>query len=219
MADVRRGLWVAPERGRDRRTEQEGPASVPTFGEFAWELLDARRGQVADRTLETQEVLLGHVGPYFGDWRLDEIDAQAVDAYRAHKVAESEARRRALERNRPLHDPSGRALRPLAASSINKTIRFLRWALAIALEYGYVDRNAAVGRRRRLKEAGRRPVHLDTAAQIERSSTPPPNSTASPASCAATGRRSSGPWCLPDHAPWSSATCSGATSTWPTAGS
>ncbi len=168
MADVRRGLWVPPSSTRRHRELEAGaPEAVPTFGEFARELIDARHGQVAERTIERQEGLLAHVLPYFGDWCLDEIDIEAVDAYRAHKVAESEARRRALEQGRPGRDRRNRALKPLSAYSINNTIRFLRWVLAIALEYELVTRNAAAGRRRLLKEGQRRPVHLDTAAQIE----------------------------------------------------
>ncbi|MBK5218939.1 MAG: tyrosine-type recombinase/integrase [Thermoleophilia bacterium] len=167
MADVRRGLWVPPDRGGRRHADVQGPEVPPTFGEFARDLIASRQGQVAERTIERQEGMLAHVLPFFGDWRVDEIDIEAVDAYRAHKVAESEARRRALERGRPGRDRNGRAIRPLSAYSINNTIRFLRWVLAIALEYELVTRNAAAGRRRLLKEGQRRPVHLDTAAQIE----------------------------------------------------
>lgn len=168
LADVRRGLWVPPNRGRRRREEcADRPEVSPTFGEFASELLAARHGQVAERTIEKQEWLLGHVLPYLGDWPLDQIDIEAVDAYRAHKVRQAEARRRAMERGRPDLSRNGRAIPPLSAGSINNTIRFIRWVLSIALEYRYVSENAAAGRRRLLKEGQRRPVHLDTAAQIE----------------------------------------------------
>ncbi len=168
LADVRRGVWVRPTRNpRHREGQVSGPNALPTFGEFARDLIDSRHGQVAERTIESQEWHLAHVLPYFGDRRLDEIDVETIDAYRAHKVAESEARRRALERGQPGRDRGGRALRPLSANSINGTIRFLRWVLEIALEYELITRNAAAGRRRLLKEGQRRPVHLDTAAQIE----------------------------------------------------
>jgi integrase len=168
MADVRRGLWVPANRPRRRRqTEAAAPEAPPTFGEFARAMIDARHGQVAERTIERQEGLLAHVLPYLGDWQIDEIDIEAVDSYRAHKVAESEARRLALEQGRPVRDRRNRALKPLSAYSINNTIRFLRWVLEIAFEYELVSRNAAAGRRRLLKEGQRRPVHLDTAAQIE----------------------------------------------------
>ena len=39
--------------------------------------------------------------------------------------------------------------------------------LAVALDYKHVSENAAAGKRRRLREEKRRPVYLDTAAQIE----------------------------------------------------
>jgi integrase len=39
--------------------------------------------------------------------------------------------------------------------------------LALAVEYGYIASNPAAGKRRRLKPEPRRPVHLDTAEQIE----------------------------------------------------
>ena len=41
------------------------------------------------------------------------IDAQAVDEYRDYKVRESEARRRAAERRKPLRNEHGQVLRPL----------------------------------------------------------------------------------------------------------
>jgi len=82
-------------------------------------------------------------------------------------VAESESRRRALERRRPKRDRQGNPLRPLSASSINQVISFLQSILTIAREYGHVKENAAVGRRRRLKVPPKRPVYLDSARQIE----------------------------------------------------
>jgi integrase len=167
LVDVRRGIWVRPRPNSCRREgNPSGPAS-PTFGDFARELIGSRHGQVAERTIERQEANLANLHPFFGEWRLDEIDVQAVDAYRAHKVGESEVRRAALDSGRPGRDRNGRPQRPLSARSINNTIRLLRWVLDIAVEYDHVGRNAAAGRRRLLKEGSRRLVHLDTAAQIE----------------------------------------------------
>jgi hypothetical protein len=93
-----------------------------------------------------------HLLPFFGDWPLVEIDVQAVDAYRHHKVSEGEARQRAIERRKPLRDEQNRVLKPLAPSTINKSIDILQWVLSVALEYKYIAENPAVGRRRRLKE-------------------------------------------------------------------
>jgi integrase len=55
----------------------------------------------------------------------------------------------------------------LSSASINKTIDVLQWLLSLALEYGHIDRNPALGRRRRLKARRRRQRHLDSGDQIE----------------------------------------------------
>lgn len=162
--DVRRGIWVWRRRraktGLDERR-------APTFGPFASRLVAERKGEVSDSQIVNQEWTLGHLLPYFADWQLGDIDVEAVDAYRHHKVQEAEARRVAIERHRPLRSESGRILRPLSAGSINKAIGTLQWILSIALEYRLVIDNAAMGKRRRLREPHSTPVHLDTAEQIE----------------------------------------------------
>jgi integrase len=56
---------------------------------------------------------------------------------------------------------------PLSAASINKTITRLGQILEDAVEYGYLDRNPARGKRRRLKAAKAAPVWLDRAEHIE----------------------------------------------------
>jgi integrase len=163
LADVRRGIWVPPQRGR-RRTEEVGEA--PLFGPFARELVASREGQVSENTLRSDEWALAHLLPYFADWPLPTVDAEAVDAYRNLKVSESKARERAIERRTPLRNDHDQVLRPLAPSTINKTIDVLQWILSVALDYKHVTENAAAGKRRRLRPEQRRPVHLDTAAQI-----------------------------------------------------
>jgi hypothetical protein len=103
---------------------------------------------------------LAHLMPSFGSWNLREIDIEAVDLYREHKVRESVVRRCAIESGKPRRDARGRVLRPLSPSSINKTIDVLRWILSVAYEYGHISGNPARGRRRRLREPPRRPVYL-----------------------------------------------------------
>lgn len=166
LADVRRAIWVPPgARGRWRPAAEAEKANC--FGPFARALLLDRRGQVTPATIRYMEWGFAHLMPYFADWPLGEIDVRAVDAYRAHKVKESQARRQASEQGRPMRDEEGRALRALSASSINKTIDNLQWVLAIALEQGRIETNPAVGRRRRLKRSGRPTEHLDSSTQIE----------------------------------------------------
>jgi len=170
LADVRRGFWVPPARGRPGRGatgEEEGTREIPRFGTFASGIVASRRGQVSESTTKNEEWALTHLNPYFAEWPLDEIDAEAVDDYRLHKVRESEDRARAIERGRPRRNDHGQALRPLSPRTINKTIDTLAWLRGIALDYRHVTENAASGRKRRLKVPPRRPVHLDAPAQIE----------------------------------------------------
>lgn len=169
LADVRRGVWVPPPRrpGRGGSTAVVASRDEPLFGPFAERIVASRRGQVSVDTVRLEEWALSHLNPYFGDWRLAAIDAEAVDAYRLHKVRESEERARAIERGRPRRNDHGQALRPLAPATINQTIDALGRILEIALDYGHVRANAASGRKRRLVVPPRRPVHLDAPAQIE----------------------------------------------------
>lgn len=104
--------------------------------------------------------------PFFADRPLTKIDVWAVDAYRLHKLEESDDRRRRLAEGRPRTDALGRPLRPLSAGSINKTIEVLRWLLSFAVEYGWIDDNPAAGTRRRIKVARTPPPHLGSAGQI-----------------------------------------------------
>ncbi|HEX7298918.1 MAG TPA: site-specific integrase [Solirubrobacteraceae bacterium] len=167
LADVRRGIWIPPDKHRRATKGDQGTANeVTLFGPFARRLVAAREGEVSENTHGYQQWALSHLLPYFADWPVETIDIEAVDAYRRHKVEQADLRRRAIERRKPLRDDHGRVLRPLSPNSINKTIEVLQSILAMAVEYGHLATNPAAGRRRRLKLPPRRPVHLDTAEQI-----------------------------------------------------
>jgi integrase len=169
LADIRRRIWLPPERSRaeSEREEPQTSVEIPLFGPFAQGLVDSRRGQISDAHLRYLNWGLFHLVPYFVGWVVSEIDTRAVDDYRAHKVAEAEPLRAAIERGRPLRDHRGNPRRPLGATSINKTIEVLQWVFSFAVEYGYLPKNPAEGKRRRLLQPQRRPVHLDNAEQIE----------------------------------------------------
>lgn len=175
MADVRRGIWVPPPR-REGRRDAEGASRSRTsgrergeesFADFAEWLLESRRGQHSERHEQYLRWGLTHLNPYLGRLALSEIDVEAVDSYRTAKVAESEAIRRAAERGKPKLDRHGRRRRPLGPATFNKTIDVLSWILGFAVEYKRISENPARGRRRKLPEPKRRPVHLDAAEQIE----------------------------------------------------
>jgi integrase len=168
LADVRRGIWIPPEKRRSSKTKDDtqDACGVLLFGPFAREFVAARKSEVSANMHGYLGWALAHLLPYFATWPVGAIDIETVDAYRRHKVGQAELRRRAIERRKPLRDDHGRVLRPLAPNSINKTIEVLQSILAMAVEYGHLQTNPATGRRRRLKLPPRRPVHLDTAEQI-----------------------------------------------------
>lgn len=164
-AEVGRGAWIPPpphhrDISGDRRREDGA-----LFGSFARSQIRERREEVRPATFEYWNWALGHLMPFFADWPLPKIDVWAVDAYRLHKLEESEDRRRLAE-GRPRTDALGRPVRPLSASSINKTIEVLRWLLSFAVEYGWIDDNPAAGKRRRIKIEKSPAPHLASAGQV-----------------------------------------------------
>ncbi|MBA3865596.1 MAG: tyrosine-type recombinase/integrase [Solirubrobacterales bacterium] len=167
LADVRRGIWVAPKKKKARHMVEAETVEETLFGPFAEGLVARRRGEVSERQSEYDSWGLGHLLPYFGNWPLNEIDSEAVDDFRRSKLAESERRQKAIERRRPLRADSGQPLRPFAPTTINKMIGVLQLVLEVAREYGRVaGANAAVGRRR-MKVPPKPAIYLESAAQIE----------------------------------------------------
>jgi integrase len=157
LADVRRGLWV-PEPAT---SIPEPPKSEPTFHEFASEWFDRAKGELRANTVSAYEYeITHHLLPFFSEYRLSEITVEEVDRYRHFKVRERDALRAARERGEPVRR------RPLGNEMINKTLTRLGQILEVAVEYGYLERNPARGRRRRLRVASRERAYLDRAIQI-----------------------------------------------------
>ncbi len=152
LADVRRGSWrqAAPEKPPD-------PLPDPTFHEFASEWLARRRAELRPSTQYSYEWALRlHLPPFFARHRLSEITVAEVDRYRTFKVGQGQ----------------------ITARSINQTITRLAQILEYDLEYEFIARNTARGRRRRVKApAAPRPwldradhitALLDAAGQLDR---------------------------------------------------
>jgi integrase len=113
--------------------------------QFASDWFAAHQGEWRENTrLDYRWQLTHHVLPFFKGHRLSEITIAEVDRYRQFKVREAK----------------------LSASSINKTITRLAQILELAVEYGYLDRNPAAGRRRHLKVDRPQRSYLDTSDQI-----------------------------------------------------
>jgi integrase len=185
LADVRRGLWVPPRRGggdgggrAPAQPLRGGPAgggaveppaagAEMPFGEFAPWALEVRRAHHGEAHHRNLRWCLIHLMPFFAEWPLAQIDAEAVDSYSAAKVEEGRRLQAAIDRGEPYRDERGRVRLPLAASSINKTIKGLSWFLGFAVQYKGLAGNAAAGKERLLRARRKPPVHLDTAEQIE----------------------------------------------------
>jgi len=175
LADVRRKLWVAPSPRKPKSKEDAGDAGGKAkgpilFGPFAKSLVEDRKDHVSENQHDYREWGLSHLIPFFGEVPLLEIDAELIDEYVVFKVKEAATLAAAIERGRPKRDSRGMVRRPLKAASINKTVDILQWVLGIGLEYKKrtgLTENAAIGENRRVKEPDRRPVHLDSAEQIE----------------------------------------------------
>jgi hypothetical protein len=90
---------------------------------------------------------------------MSEITIREVDRYRDHEVRRQARIRAAWERGDSKRRPSGN-------ETINKTIVRLGQILDLAMEYGYVETNAARGKRRKLKTVKTRRNYLDQARQI-----------------------------------------------------
>lgn len=149
LADVERGIWKPEAPPPD-----QGPAIEPTFHEFASEWFEGVAPELRERTrIDYQWRLSNHLLPYFAMHRLSAITVEEVDRYRREKVRESKAVTAARQRQLAMPEKDRKRLvRPLSNGSINKTIRLLAVVLEQAVEYGYLDRNPAKGRKRLLKE-------------------------------------------------------------------
>jgi integrase len=147
---VRRAKWTPPESV----VEPQEHRPVPDFRTFASEWYEQGCPAWRERTrVDYRWRLTDHLLPHFADHALTSISVEEVDRYRAAKVRESE--RLTIEREAEQAKPPKerqRLPRPLSPSSINKTIRLLAAILEQAVEYGYVERNAAKGRKRLLRE-------------------------------------------------------------------
>ncbi len=171
LRDVSLGTWRAAR-------PDPAPASVvdPTFHEFSSDWFAAKIAEIGENTASNyRNGLTNHLLPFFAEHHLSQITIKEVDRYRQEKVREAADIAAAAEQSKPrmveILDRRGRryrrAERPLSARAINMQIFLLAQILDVAVDHEHISRNAARGKRRRLKVSKRRPVHLDSAEHIE----------------------------------------------------
>jgi integrase len=160
LADVRRGIWQPPEPP----PVVDLPGEPPTFHVLASEWVERRRHEVAERTVDDWRWALSlHLLPLFADHRPADITPAEVERFKTTKLREREARLTALEAWQSA-DPTTRGpmpARPLNNGTLNKTLKVLAQVLDDAVEFGYVESNAARGKRRRLKAGKPRRTWLE----------------------------------------------------------
>jgi integrase len=140
LADARRGIWQPPTEA-----VPEPARSAPTFREYAADWLAMREPELAASTVERMHYALLHLNGWFGDTALDQITTGDVDRYKADKLREGK----------------------LGGDSINKSLKLLAQILDYAMEDdGWIERNPAKGKRRRVSVNKPRRTWLDTADQI-----------------------------------------------------
>jgi integrase len=156
LARVRVGVWQRPQPP-EALTQGEATARIPTFHEYAeWWLqakVDGVLGEkpISENTTRDYEWRLRvHLLPFFGRYRLDEIDRALCLEFKARKLHEAGEQRKAILAGADLRDHRGRRLVPLGPASLRKLTGGLATILDDAIEDGHIDHHPARGKRMRV---------------------------------------------------------------------
>lgn len=106
------------------------PSGVPTLAEFAPEFLSvyAAVNNKPSEVVSKEHVLRNHLVPFFGKMRLDAIDGRTIERYKASRLKGIGCRK------------------PLKAKTVNNHLVILRKLLAIAEEWGVIDKVVKIRR-------------------------------------------------------------------------
>jgi integrase len=140
------------ERAAERAARAEERETVPTFEKYAGQWLErkrvlgGRRGNLSPAGEADLAWRLGHLNGWLGGMELDAIDEREVEAFATAK------------RSAPLREGG------LGPTSTNKCLATLEAIMRSAVRHRLVERNPVDGFR--VRGAGRRTSHLETAAQV-----------------------------------------------------
>lgn len=147
LAKIELGLWSPRAvQAKDEYDEE------PTFGELATDWSESRRANPAIRPSTIAGdlwALTRYLLPFLGELLPSQITPLTVKRYRRHVHEQNAVIRARHEAGDPIRDRTGRRLRPISNSSINKTVLTLAAVLDDAEDAGWVQRNVARGRRTR----------------------------------------------------------------------
>jgi integrase len=154
LARVQAGIW---ERPKPKPVIEKRFKETPDFHEYASYWLKAKlEGIIGKRPITKRthdgylSMLRKHLLPFFGRYRLDEIDDELCAAFRTHKIQEAHELKEALDAGADLRDERNRKLEPLSAASIQGLITLLAGILQEAFEDKLIPANPARGKRLKL---------------------------------------------------------------------
>jgi integrase len=156
LARIRAGVWEPPRRTAGASGDQA--PGVPNFHVYASQWLAQKADGVlggrpiAKRTqADYQWRLSCYLIPFFGKYRLDEIDRELCLAFKAKVLRDAQELREAIAGGAVIRDSRGRRRVPLSPASIRKLIDGLAAILDDAIEDGHIDHNPARGKRMRVR--------------------------------------------------------------------
>jgi integrase len=162
LARVRVGVYERPRRPRAPGRPSAlglpgGPGEPPLFSDYAPAWLQAKvDGVFGSRPIGEATAadygwrLRRHLAPFFGGYRLDEIDRDLCLAFKADLLQGARELREAIEAGAEPRDERGRRAVPLGPNSIRKQLTALAAILGDAVEDGLIDSNPARGKRMRV---------------------------------------------------------------------
>jgi integrase len=130
---------------------------APFFEEYArrW-LLEKIEGTTGPKPIGAHTAddyrwrLQQHILPFFGRYRLDEIDDALCQQFKAKKLRDAAEQRKAIASGAVLRDERNRRVVPLGPSSLRKLTSTVASILQDAVEDKHIPRNPARGRRMRV---------------------------------------------------------------------
>jgi integrase len=154
LARVQAGAW---ERPKPKPVIEKTFTEMPIFHEYSSYWLKAKLEGLIGKKPITQgthdgylSMLRQHLLPFFGRYRLDEIDDDLCAEFRKHKIQEAHELKEALDAGADLRGERNRKIRPLGPASIQGLVTLLAEILQEAFEDKWIPANPARGKRLKL---------------------------------------------------------------------
>jgi integrase len=154
LARIQAGVW---ERPKPKPVIEKTFTDMPAFHEYSSYWLKAKlegligKKPITENTYDGYlSMLRQHLLPFFGRYRLDEIDDDLCAEFRKHKIQEAHELKEALDAGADLRGERNRKLKPLGPASIQGLITLLAEILQEAFEDKWIPANPARGKRLKL---------------------------------------------------------------------